>query len=72
MSGMINWWTQQTNRNKAKREKWKPPEKCTFCGKKIEDYDYFNVGYDRYKIYAETCDDIKCKQWLKWKARRKK
>lgn len=69
---ITNWWTQQANKNKAARAKYKSPDKCVFCSRKIEDGDFFNVGYDRYKIYAETCDRIHCKQWLKWKMRRKK
>lgn len=69
---ITNWWTQQANKNKAKRAEHKPPDKCAFCGRKIEEYDYFNAGYDEHKIYAETCDRIRCKQWLKWKVRRRK
>ena len=66
-----NWWAQQQAKKKEKKE-WTPPDKCTFCGRKIEDGAYFNAGYDEHKIYAETCDHIRCKQWLKWKVRRKK
>ncbi len=51
---------------------YKAPEKCIFCGKKIEDRDYFYAGYDQHRIYAETCDDIKCHQWLENKIKVKK
>jgi hypothetical protein len=64
-----SWWAQK---NKTKSKEYKPPEKCTFCSKKIEEGDYFNAGYDEHRIYAETCDHLYCKQWLKWKVRRKK
>ncbi len=66
-----NWWAQQSKKKEEKKKR-KPPDKCVFCGRKIEVGDYFNIGYDRYRIYAETCDHIHCKQWLKWKVRGKK
>jgi len=62
-----SWWSQQT-----KKKEWVPPDKCVFCGRKIEEGDWLNAGYDEHRIYAEICDDIKCTQWLKWKVRRKK
>ena len=67
-----NWWQQQQKKKAEEAKKWKPPEVCTFCNKKIEEGDYFNAGYDRHNIYAETCDHIHCKQWLEHKVRRKK
>ena len=63
-----NWWNQQRN----KKKEYMPPEKCTFCNKKIEDGDHFHAGYDEHRIYAETCDDLKCHTWLKHKVRKKK
>ena len=66
------WWK---NRNVAKAipvEKYKPPTKCTFCGKKIEDGDFFYAGYDGHRIYSETCDNIRCHQWFTHKVRKKR
>jgi len=54
------------------KKDWVPPERCTFCNKEIEEGDYLNAGYDRYMIYAETCDRHYCKQWLEHKVRRRK
>lgn len=66
--GASNWWTQHNK----KKEGYKPPDKCTFCSKKIEDGDHFYAGRDSHNIYAETCEEIKCHTWLKYKTRVKK
>jgi len=62
------WWAPP----KKKDNSYKPPEKCVFCGVKIEDDDYFHAGYDEHHIYAETCDNIQCFKWLKWQIRKKR
>ena len=62
----------QKNQRKLESMEYKPPSKCTFCGKDIKDGDHFHAGYDRYKIYSETCDDIRCYQWLEHKVRKKR
>jgi len=66
-----SWWAQH-NKKLNEKKKWKAPDKCTFCGKEIKEGDWVNAGYDEHRIYAETCDHLYCKQWLKWKVRRKK
>ena len=45
----------------------KPPESCSFCGG--IPVDFYWVGFDQYRIYAETCNQIKCHKWLKEKVR---
>ena len=70
------WWQRQqaAKASAENAKKYKPPKMCTFCTKKIEDGDFFYAGYDRNKIYAETCDHIKCYQWLvkDWRVRKKR
>lgn len=66
--GAQNWWAEQ----QKKKESYKAPDKCTFCNRKIEDGDFFYVGRDKNKIFAETCDNLKCHTWLKYKLRLKK
>jgi len=65
------WWAQQQATKKAE-EKEPVPDKCVFCTAKIEEDDYYYLGYDRHMIYAETCDSRSCVQWLKWKVKRRK
>jgi len=48
------------------------PNNCSFCACRIEEGDYYWIGYDEHKIYGECCDSHFCKQWLENKARLKK
>lgn len=50
----------------------KEPDRCDHCIKKIEEGDYYYVGYDSNDIYAETCTHFRCTQWFKHKARLRK
>lgn len=64
------WWAKQ---QVLKADKAEPvPNKCVFCNAKIEEDDYYYLGYDRHMIYAETCDNRSCVQWLEWKVKRRK
>lgn len=67
-----NWWQQQQKKKAEEAKMYKPPTVCTFCHKKIEDGDFFYGGYDQHKIYSETCDHIRCHQWLVQKIRKKR
>jgi len=68
-----NWWTQQQAKNaKANADKALIPEHCDLCGLKIEEDDYYYLGFDRHMIYAATCTHLYCVQWLKWKIMRRK
>ena len=64
------WWNQQVKN--ATPTEHRPPEKCDFCAIKIESGDFYYGGYDANKIYAETCENIRCHQWLITKKRGKK
>jgi hypothetical protein len=65
-----NWWQKQQNKEAAVN--YQPPDKCTFCSIEIKEGDYFYAGYDRYNIYSETCDNVKCYQWLEKRRRVRK
>jgi len=65
-----NWWQKQQNKGAAVN--YKPPDKCTFCNKEIKEGEYFYGGYDKHKIYSETCDSLNCHQWLVVKRRVRK
>jgi hypothetical protein len=68
-----NWWTQQQQKNAdAAAKKELIPDTCDLCGLKIEEDDYYYLGFDRHMIYAATCTDRYCVHWLKWKIRRRK
>jgi hypothetical protein len=69
---LITAWYSLPPATPAKPPEPKEIERCEFCTTKIEEGDYYYVGYDENKIYAEICTDFKCTQWLKWKARQKK
>lgn len=47
-----------------KPEDWPPPKKCVFCSRKIEEEDFYLLGYTRGRIFAETCDCFNCKKWF--------
>lgn len=47
-----------------------PPETCDLCGGEIQDYYY--VGFDQHRIYAEVCDKQQCMKWLKWSIKKKR
>lgn len=66
----VNFWNLPVPVETPKKHK--PPTKCDLCGKKIEDGDYYYGGYDRLKIYLETCDNMRCHQWLVHKKRGKR
>lgn len=68
-----SWWAKHTNKKKKEEKKeYVPPNKCLVCGCEIKDGEFFNAGYDEHKIWLETCDEIICKQWIKWSVRKKK
>ena len=69
-----NWWSiYKKKAEKEKKEKeYKTPDKCIPCGCKIKEDDFYNGGYDEHKIWLETCDNSRCKQWLKWSVRKRK
>jgi hypothetical protein len=72
MTQLNNWGMAWWAPTKKKADSYKPPEKCVFCGTKIEDDDYFHAGYDEHRIYAETCDNFQCFKWLKWQVRKRR
>ena len=49
-------------------EKVIPPKSCSLCGEEIIEFYY--IGYNGNKIYAEICDRITCVSWLKYKVKR--
>jgi len=68
-----NWWTQQQQKNTdAATKKALTPDICDLCGVKIEEDDYFYLGFDKHRIYAATCTHQYCMQWLKWRIKRRK
>lgn len=68
-----NWWTQQQQKNTdAAAKKALIPDHCVFCGAKIEEDDYYYLGFDRHRIFAATCTHQYCVTWLKWKIKRRK
>jgi len=48
------------------------PKHCDFCATEIKSEDLYWLGYDRYNIFANTCDNFHCKKWLEHKVIRKK
>ena len=67
-----NWWSNYNKKKKDEKKEYVPPNKCIVCSCEIKDGDWFNAGYDKHKIWLETCDKIRCKQWIEWKVRKKK
>ena len=68
-----NWWQQQQKKNaEAAAKKEVIPKICDLCGAKIEEDDYYYLGFDKHMIYAATCTHRYCMQWLKWKVMRRK
>jgi hypothetical protein len=71
--GNLSWWTQQQQKKAAEAAQTEPvPTRCEFCIKPICEGDTYYIGYDSHKIFAMTCTDHRCKQWLKYKAIRRK
>ncbi len=48
----------------------KPPEKCVFCSNKIEDGDYYYIGFTPGRVYAETCVEYHCTKWYEYKSKK--
>lgn len=68
-----NWWAiQQAKNAKELAAKALIPKICDFCAVKIEEDDYYYIGFDRHRIYAATCTQRRCVQWLNWKIKRRK
>jgi hypothetical protein len=72
MYGGTNWWYQQQQNKKPTKCKFVAPNACIFCSKRIDEGDFFYVGYDEHNIYAETCDNLRCHTWLVKKGRFRK
>lgn len=67
-----NWWHQQQKKKEEAAIKAEEPDICAFCGIELEEDDIYWIGFDSHMIYAEVCNHRYCRQWLQWKARRKK
>jgi len=70
MAWQFNLWG--INTTPIASEKELAPDICAFCGKPVEEDDYYWLGFDRHMIFAGVCDGLYCKGWLKWKVKRRK
>lgn len=75
-SSAWNWMQGQQDAAKAKAEAEKEPSACGLCGKKIEEDDAYYVGFTHETedklVWAFTCTQKKCTNWLKHKERKTK